>query len=75
MPKKWSGGSELLTGARGQILRYMGWVAKNLCHENQWEQIRGFPNKYFADVHFSLGLDFGAFLFFLYPSRAVFAQM
>jgi hypothetical protein len=37
--------------------------------------VGGFPNQDFADGHFSLRLDFGAFLFFLYPSRAVFAQM
>ena len=29
----------------------------------------------FSDSYLSLGLDFGTFLFFLDPSRAVFAQM
>jgi hypothetical protein len=31
--------------------------------------------EYFTDVHFSLGLDFAAFLLFLHPSSAVFVQM
>jgi len=31
--------------------------------------------EHFTDVHFSLGLDFAAFLLFLHPSSAVFVQM